>query len=59
MDIFRTTALIVIALVVFILLMIFIGFFLKVAVVLALLALAYYWFTRAMVNRGGRYRRWR
>lgn len=59
MDLIRTTAIVVTSVVLFILLMVFIGLFLKIAVGLALLALAYYWFTRATEQRRRRYKHWR
>lgn len=54
----RTVVLFGIGLVLFVLLMVFLTVVLKIAVVAALLAFSYYWFTRATETRR-RSRNWR
>ncbi|MCL6631609.1 MAG: 5-bromo-4-chloroindolyl phosphate hydrolysis family protein [Alicyclobacillus herbarius] len=51
MRLLRTVVGIFIAVVAFTVLMVIVGFILKIAVIVALLALAYYWFTRANNQR--------
>jgi cobalamin synthase len=53
-NVYRSIAWLIIAIVVAVILMVFIGFFLKLAVLFALLAFAYYWYTRAVATRRGR-----
>lgn len=56
LSIYRSIALVAILVVSFILMMLFIGFFLKIALLVALLAFAYYWFMRAIqIRRHKRY----
>ncbi len=51
LNIYRTLLASAVLVVAFILIMFFIGFFLKIALLAALLAFAYYWFMRALQMR--------
>lgn len=51
LNVYRSLAWLILVVVVLVVLSVFIGFILKLAVLCALIAFAYYWFARALANR--------